>query len=193
MENLISHFSLLTSHFTASSDYLDQGGYVIYPLMIVSVWMWYLIVKKLAVLAYWRKQRRGISQEGEAHEIKKAYQEQRTFDLKHDRRLLQSLVQSRQNDLERHVHTIFVLASVAPLLGLLGTVTGMISTFEAICRFGTANARAFAAGISEALITTQIGLIVAIPGLFMGHLIRRRTDRIQNRLERWKLDPDSRI
>ena len=59
----------------------------------------------------------------------------------------------------------------------------MISTFEAISRFGTANARAMAAGISEALITTQIGLIVAVPGLFMGHIIRRKTDVIQNQMD----------
>jgi hypothetical protein len=56
-----------------------------------------------------------------------------------------------------------VLAAVAPLLGLLGTVTGMIATFDVLAVFGTGNAKAMAGGISEALITTQTGLLVALP------------------------------
>ncbi|MCP4107827.1 MAG: MotA/TolQ/ExbB proton channel family protein [Desulfobacteraceae bacterium] len=176
----ISHFSLLFSH-------LKEGGYVIYPLLGISVWMWYLIIKKMREISYWRKQRGSVSQKGEAHEIMAEFETKKTFEPEYDKKLLQSLVQKRQNDLERHIQTIFVLASVAPLLGLLGTVTGMISTFEAISRFGTANTRALAAGISEALITTQIGLVVAVPGLFMGHIIRRRTDDLENRIESWKL------
>ena len=117
----------------------------------------------------------------------------KTPDPKINRRLLETLVKKRQQNIEHHVQTIFVLAAIAPLLGLLGTVTGMISTFEAISRFGTANARAMAAGISEALITTQIGLIVAVPGLFMGHMIRRKTDVIQNRMDSFFLNMEHRI
>ncbi len=175
------------SQFRAAMEYLDQGGYVIYPLIGISVWMWYLIIKKLSMLSCWQKQGRSSSHKGEKYKIMTEFEAHRTFDTDLDRKVLQSLVQRHQNELESHIQTIFVLAAVAPLLGLLGTVTGMISTFEAISRFGTANARAFAAGISEALVTTQMGLIVAVPGLFMGHLIRKRTDNIQLRMERWKL------
>ncbi len=81
--------------------------------------------------------------------------------------------------------TILVLASLAPLMGLLGTVSGMLTTFDVIALFGTGNARALAAGVSEALITTQSGLVVALPGLFMGNFIRRRVDRLKGRLERY--------
>ena len=58
----------------------------------------------------------------------------------------------------------------------------MITTFEVISRFGTGNAKALAGGISEALITTQLGLMVALPGLFLGNLIRRRVEKIKARI-----------
>ena len=65
-----------------------------------------------------------------------------------------------------------VIAAVAPLLGLLGTVTGMISTFEIITEHGTGDPRMLSSGISEALITTQLGLIVAIPMLLLGNILK---------------------
>ncbi|MFO7802475.1 MAG: DUF3450 family protein, partial [Desulfovermiculus sp.] len=80
--------------------------------------------------------------------------------------------------LERFLPTLNVLAAIAPLLGLLGTVTGMISTFQAITVFGTGEPKVMAGGISEALITTQIGLGVAVPIMFLHHLLDRRVDKI---------------
>jgi biopolymer transport protein ExbB len=73
--------------------------------------------------------------------------------------------------LDRFGSTILVLASVAPLLGLLGTVTGMISTFDVITEYGTGNPKLLSGGISEALITTELGLIVAIPALLFGNML----------------------
>ena len=66
--------------------------------------------------------------------------------------------------LERGLSTLRVLTVVAPLLGLLGTVTGMIETFQMITLFGAGDPRIMAGGISEALVTTMLGLTVAIPG-----------------------------
>ena len=68
-----------------------------------------------------------------------------------------------------------LLAAVAPLLGLLGTVTGMIATFQSISLFGTGDPKLMAAGISQALVTTMLGLIVAIPLLFLHCLIVARS------------------
>jgi biopolymer transport protein ExbB len=65
-----------------------------------------------------------------------------------------------------------VIAAVAPLLGLLGTVTGMIATFEIITEHGTGDPRLLSSGISEALITTQLGLMVAIPMLLLGNVLK---------------------
>lgn len=89
--------------------------------------------------------------------------------------------------IERFGSAILVLAAVAPLLGLLGTVTGMISTFDIITEFGTGDPRMLSGGISEALITTQFGLAVAIPLLLVGNLLKGWAERIQSRLERGAL------
>ncbi len=73
--------------------------------------------------------------------------------------------------LDRFANLILVIAAVAPLLGLLGTVTGMIETFDVITRFGTGDPKLLAHGIAVALITTEVGLIVAIPLLLIGNLL----------------------
>jgi biopolymer transport protein ExbB len=72
---------------------------------------------------------------------------------------------------ERFGTAILVIAAVAPLLGLLGTVTGMIATFDIITEFGTGDPRMLSGGISSALVTTQFGLIVAIPALLGGNML----------------------
>jgi biopolymer transport protein ExbB len=89
--------------------------------------------------------------------------------------------------LERFGSTILVFAAVAPLLGLLGTVTGMISTFDIITEFGTGDPKLLSGGISEALVTTQLGLIVAIPLLLLGNLLKGWSNGIMTQLERGAL------
>jgi biopolymer transport protein ExbB len=82
------------------------------------------------------------------------------------------------HDLERYLNTLGTVAAITPLLGLLGTVIGMISVFTAIRLEGTGNAAALAGGISEALITTAAGLTVAIPSLFFHRFFQRRVDEL---------------
>ena len=77
--------------------------------------------------------------------------------------------------LEKGLPMIKLLAGVAPLLGLLGTVTGMIATFQAISLFGTGDPKLMASGISQALVTTMLGLMVAIPLLFLHSLLASRS------------------
>jgi biopolymer transport protein ExbB len=86
--------------------------------------------------------------------------------------------------IERFGTSILVAASVAPLLGLLGTVTGMITTFDIITEFGTGDPKMLSGGISEALITTELGLVVAIPCLLIGTLLSGRASAIMDSLER---------
>ncbi|MBN2232733.1 MAG: MotA/TolQ/ExbB proton channel family protein [Deltaproteobacteria bacterium] len=112
--------------------------------------------------------------------------EQRTADRQVNLALLSSLVAREQRRLEQGLDVILVLATVAPLLGLLGTVAGMIGTFDSIAVHGTGNARAMAGGISEALITTQSGLFVSIPGLFMANFLRRRVEGFAHMLEEFR-------
>ena len=70
---------------------------------------------------------------------------------------------------------IKIISVVAPLLGLLGTVTGMINTFQAITLFGTGDPKLMAGGISQALVTTVLGLVVAIPTVFLYTLLNTRS------------------
>ena len=86
--------------------------------------------------------------------------------------------------IERFSSAITVCAAVAPLLGLLGTVTGMISTFEIITEHGTGDPKLLSGGISEALVTTELGLIVAIPTLLLGNLLSSRGEALLARMER---------
>ena len=73
---------------------------------------------------------------------------------------------------------IKLLAAIAPLLGLLGTVVGMIETFQAITLFGTGDPKLMAGGISQALVTTMLGLLVAVPLLFAHAIVKSRSKRI---------------
>lgn len=87
------------------------------------------------------------------------------------------------HNLERYINSIGTIASAAPLLGLLGTVTGMIVTFQSITIFGTSDPKAMAGGISQALVTTVQGLCVAIPVVFVHALLASRVRRITQILE----------
>jgi len=82
------------------------------------------------------------------------------------------------HDLERYLNTLGTVAAISPLLGLLGTVIGMIKVFTAIKLEGTGNAAVLAGGISEALITTAAGLTVAIPSLFFYRFFQRKVDEL---------------
>lgn len=196
--------AMLLDHLTGVLEYLQGGGSVMVPLTIVSVWMWALIFRKLHQLYRFNREegsaaicpgflqaasgdaRRSVPK-GWRADILQTFLSRRSHDAKSDRSLLAGLVKRQSAALENHVRTILVLASAAPLLGLLGTVTGMIRTFDAISRLGTGNAKALAGGISEALITTQSGLVIAIPGLLMGGFILRRVKRCQARMDRFAL------
>lgn len=85
--------------------------------------------------------------------------------------------------IDRFGTMILVAASVAPLLGLLGTVTGMISTFDIITEFGTGDPKLLSTGISEALVTTMLGLMVAIPALIFGSLLSAQSEKIKSKME----------
>ena len=87
------------------------------------------------------------------------------------------------HDLERYLNALGTIAAVAPLLGLLGTVLGMIRVFTEIMVQGSGNAGVLAGGISEALITTASGLCVAIPALIMHRYFLRRIDELVVRME----------
>ncbi len=106
---------------------------------------------------------------------------------KHGRDVMKESIQEAAahviHDMARYLNTLGTIAAIAPLLGLLGTVIGMIKVFTAIMLQGTGNAGVLAGGISEALITTAAGLSVAIPALIMHRYFLRRVDTIVVDLE----------
>jgi biopolymer transport protein ExbB len=104
-------------------------------------------------------------------------------DREHIEDIVSESILHESEHLDRFGMTILVLAAVSPLLGLLGTVTGMIATFDVITEFGTGDPKMLSGGISEALVTTELGLIVAIPAVLLGNLLSGWAERIKNDME----------
>ncbi|GAB6094690.1 hypothetical protein JCM14469_09420 [Desulfatiferula olefinivorans] len=180
-------------------DYMKSGGGVIIPMIAVSVWMWALILMKLTEFRRWRAVEKPVreclvKQEKPGFEaapwqldIMARFAVFREAGIPPGKKELLRIQRIHENAIGRHVKTILILAAVAPLLGLLGTVAGMIKTFDIIALFGNADSKAMASGISEALITTQTGLIVSVPGLVLGNFIHRRSEWIKVRMNRFCL------
>ena len=97
--------------------------------------------------------------------------------------ILQEAILKELPRLSRFLPALSVMAAVAPLLGLLGTVTGMIGTFQVITLYGTGDPRLMAGGISEALVTTMVGLAVAIPVMLIHTFLKRRVEHIVGDME----------
>lgn len=189
---------LVSDHYYAILAYLSAGGMVMVPLLVISIIMWILIINRM--FFFRRLNRKNMTREKAAQYIREdqipdpadyrgviamlvtEFQWRRTGSLNIDRHILDETVMSVGSKLEGNLTVIGVLAKVSPLLGLLGTVTGMIATFDIISVFGAGNARAMAGGISEALITTQTGLMVAIPGLYAHNFLTRRAENLKRRV-----------
>ena len=92
------------------------------------------------------------------------------------------------HELERHLNALGTIAAITPLLGLLGTVIGMIKVFAVITAQGVGEPRVLAGGISEALVTTAAGLTVAIPSLLFHRVLRGRVDALVVTMEREALE-----
>jgi biopolymer transport protein ExbB len=98
-------------------------------------------------------------------------------------RLLEVIL-DEQAKLEKGLSMLKLLAALAPMLGLLGTVTGMIETFQVITLFGTGDAKVMAGGISTALVTTVMGLVAAMPLLLAHNLLSTQAENLRNILEK---------
>lgn len=179
-------------------SYLRTGGIVMVPLVGLCLIMWLLIInrlfffrrlriKKMRPATAWEHVREDHAPDPEQYGGTAALL---TAEFLHwcnngharDAGLLEETTQRIKRRMTCYLKVIGVLAAMAPLLGLLGTVSGMMSTFDVIAVFGTGNTRAMAKGISEALITTQTGLLIAIPGLYMKGLLDRRAHALQQEL-----------
>ena len=179
--------------------HIKKGGFWIYPILIIA------LIATLAALFKWlqllgirairpsvlRKVINEVS-EGDLDEAKSLIGRRSHPAYKALRRAIETESKSpedieealyeeylrAQPKLERGLSWIAIAAATAPLLGLLGTVTGMIHTFKLINVFGTGDAKSLSSGISEALVTTEFGLVVAIPALIMHALLSRKISGI---------------
>jgi biopolymer transport protein ExbB len=177
-------------------DYLAQGGWIMLPLIACSLVMWGLIVDRFWFLHKLRKwdittdealrvlrgDAAADERPGLRAQVVREFMSQRSGDPELDREILAACAKRVRPRISRALAAIGTLAAVAPLLGLLGTVVGMVATFDVIAVFGTGNARALAGGVSVALVTTQCGLLVAIPGLLISRALERLAGRLELRL-----------
>ncbi|MBD3222951.1 MotA/TolQ/ExbB proton channel family protein [bacterium] len=180
-----------------SWEYLKQGGWVMIPLGAASLWMWVLVLDRFAQYAAFttgdidamsavkalEDQDVDTSGSGLRRMLLNRFLNERSRDAELDRSILHQHTLALRPKIRQHLAMIAILAAIAPLLGLLGTVLGMMETFEVIAMFGTGNAKAMAGGISVALVTTQAGLLVAIPGMLVSGALLRRARRMELRLD----------
>ncbi len=152
--------------FDAIQKFLETGGAVLWGILFVSLLLWALIIDR-----YWYIYRTH-RQHFKARIIEwKLRANHRSWTA---RQIRKALLSEGESDLQQSLLLITALTKVLPLMGLLGTVTGMIGTFDVMTRFGTGNARGMATGISEALVTTMAGLVTALSGLYFSIDLRRR-------------------
>lgn len=140
---------------------IQEGGFLMAPILGVSVWMWATVLHKgMELRSMGKYLRELISGEMEL--------------LGGGRRPMEVALRIAELRLEEGLPELRALIAIAPLLGLLGTVVGMDKAFWVIAHYGTGSPKALAKGISEALITTVSGLMVAIPGLLAYGVLARR-------------------
>ncbi len=181
------------------TDMLDQiaqlthlwvaGGWLMIPLLFIA---FFIYGAALQLVVYFSKRgfRRVPQKEwerwtlnpeegrGEVGEIVRYTQDEaRSKDEIQDR--FSEIVSAKLPEIDRRLVFMNVMVAAAPLLGLLGTVLGMISTFDGISGGGAKTADLIASGISQALITTEMGLLVAIPGYALAYLVKARRDEYE--------------
>lgn len=162
----------------AWQDFMDAGGPVLWPIFACTVLLWGFILER-----YWYLYREHPRAVASAEHLWRQRSESRSWFA---RQIREAHISAVASELSRFVSVIKTLVAVLPMLGLLGTVTGMIRVFEVMAVMGTGNPRAMAEGISAATIPTMAGLVAALSGLYFSiHLDRRvRTERqrLRNRL-----------
>lgn len=188
---------------------LLAGGWVLVPIFLCGVIAFYLLMKmayRLSADLYSRHfddeiqeliEVINLGDENQIKKLKTSYEKKsgilhvvlnillRTKDESDQARevILKAEVSQVYFTMDKGMQMVSVLAAVAPLLGLLGTVSGMVSTFNVITIFGNSNPVLMAGGISEALITTQSGLLIAFPIVLWKNRIQDRLNWIQKQIE----------
>ena len=184
---------------------LIRGGVLVWPILLIGLTAFFLVLERIFFLVRVRRNTDGLMTAVTDLVLQRDYQGAQAAADKFSglptgnvlraglaqRGRPQEIMESGLSEailremprLERFMPTLKVLAAVAPLLGLLGTVTGLIKTFHVITLYGSGDPRLMAGGIGEALITTQLGLAVAIPIMIAGALLNRQVHRLVGDME----------
>ncbi|MFL3653867.1 MAG: MotA/TolQ/ExbB proton channel family protein [Halioglobus sp.] len=161
-----------------------QGGYVGYAISALGVFAFLLAIFRFTVLTTVSGRVSAQLKSDKANDnnplgrVLKIHEDNPNMDTETLELKLSEGVLKETPDLESGLTLLKIIAAIAPLMGLLGTVTGMILTFQAITIFGAGDPKAMAGGISSALITTVLGLLVAIPTVLMYTIVNGRAQRI---------------
>lgn len=185
-------------------ELVQAGGWLMVPIIACSIIAMSIIIERLWMLRssrvvpenlvaqVWQLHRNGKLNGAHINTIREGSPLGRILasglvNRRHSREIMKEAIEEvgRQvvAQLDRYLNTLGTIASIAPLLGLLGTVIGMIKVFSAITTAGVGNPTVLAGGISEALITTAAGLSVAIPSLMFHRYFNGRVDRLVVKME----------
>ena len=178
--------------------YIEAGGFVMTPLVVATLVLWYAIGYRAVTLQRGTRRqvrhliqdyRRGIDRAPRGV-IDRAVRRGVIAVRRHPEQVKDALDDAffaLYQDVKKGRTIIISIVSIAPLVGLLGTVTGMIETFDSLGDMSLfAQSGGIAGGISQALFSTQMGLSVAIPGVIVGRLLDRRQRRIEEELDQIK-------
>ena len=166
------------------SERWHQGGYVGYAITAVGAFAFILAIYRLIVLTAVGGKVSSQLKSSSARDdnplgrVLKVHETNPSMDPETLELKMAEAVLSETPKLEQGLTLLKIIAAVAPLMGLLGTVTGMIITFQAITIFGAGDPKAMAGGISSALVTTVLGLLVAIPTVLLHTVVNGRSQRI---------------
>ena len=168
---------------------LDYGGTVGYAIIILGLSTFIFGLLRLGYVTLISRKVAGQKKSSAPDEgnplgrVLKVYSDNKEMDTETLELRLEEQVLKETAKIEAYLWLIKVVSAVAPLMGLLGTVTGMINTFQIITLFGTGDPKMMASGISEALVTTMLGLVVAIPLVLMHSLLASMAKGVTNVLE----------
>ena len=154
--------------------FIEQGGWVLIPIFLVTVVMWTLIIEKFFYLQ--------VTYPKQVQKLYGVWDKRSDKSSWYARQIRAQLISEQTEELKRWVPIIKSLIALCPLLGLLGTVTGMIEVFDVLAIAGSGNARAMAEGVSRATIPTMAGMVAALSGIYWAARLTRRVEKESSRL-----------
>lgn len=170
-------------------DRVEQGGFIGYVILIIGAVGVVLALERIMFLIITTRKvadqmrLKEVRRDNPLGRIVLIYEQNKTLPLESLELKLGEAILRERGPLEKNLAMIKIISVIAPLLGLLGTVTGMINTFQTITLFGTGDPKLMAGGISQALVTTVLGLSVAIPVVFFHTLANARSKAVISVLE----------